>query len=363
MRNHWTMYITAALTLLLVPRVAAQSPDLTRTWEVERAAVRASVSSTVPVTVAGGRPLGIAADFDGSGTLDYAMMTVRDEPGVTTNLAELSDRVRLYRQETQSVEFRMEVFYQRNGELGRAGELIFGRRMGIQGIELLNMGVDGDGAPAIKIVFLDPQATESHLVVFLPDGSVSQTILTATPNERAGFLDVTRDGLLDLLVTRRLPEAGRGFETYLEVHVLTDHGFELAASTNIVRNLQEFLAVTRSLIEERRWNELIEHAGGPFSDGSVHEQLLLMFSPVTMGDETPLPFVFAAEPLEIHEVVFPHVVDNPFSAPYLGSSIDLTFRVSCCDWEDHLYEVTIVLSPNPFYGRQYRFLTRAETDG
>lgn len=359
-RRH-TVFLISLIMAMMPASVRGQEP-LTSVREIEIAAMEASVSSSVPVTTAEGRPVGIAADFDGSGTLDYAMMTVRREPGAPTDLATLSDRVRLYRHDTVAVEFRLEVFYQHRGALGRTSDVIFGRRMGMHEIELVELNSDGGQPYGARVTFLDPQATETHLVVFLPDGTVSPMVLTTSPSEDASFLDITRDGLLDLLITRRLPEAGRGFETYLDFHVLSDAGFSLAAGTNIVRNLQTFLATTQQLMEERHWDELIRHAGGPYTDGSIHEQLLLLFRPAASGSNA-LPFVFAAEPLEIHEVVFPQIVDNPFSPPYLGRTIDVTFRVSCCDWEDHLYRATIGLSNNPFYGRQYRFLTRPEVGG
>lgn len=361
MRNH--RWLLTLLTLVSVSAVGVIAEPITSVVQLERAAAAASSPQTQAVLTPGDRPLGIAADFDRSGTLDYAMLTVPAQGESRPTLAELSDRVRLFRAQTEPMEFRLEVFFQRDGALGPPSEVIFGRRVGLSGITLLELSTQESAPLAIRVDFLDPIATEEHLVVFRRDGSLSQMVLSASANERSTFLDVTRDGLLDLLISRRLPEAGRGFETYLDFFVLTDGSYELAASTNIVRNLQSFVATTQRLIEERRWTELLDHAGGPYGEQSVEEQLRNLFAPISRGSEEPLEFVFAEEPLEIQEVVFPQIADNPFRAPFLGESIELTFRVSCCGWEDHLYSAVVELSANPFYGRQYRLLTRSKPRG
>jgi len=349
MRNTQTTRSLLALLLAAALAAAAGADEDPAPDGPLAVALSFSPEYTTPVVDAGGEPVARIADLNGDGRADAAVLTVAVDLGVPTSAEALSDSLRLYAEQSFDPLFILEV-HLAGQEAILTVEL--GRRTVWTELELVPL-TDASAPLALAVGFRSRSASTTELVVFQHD-HISRFTLENSRNERGLMTDVTSDGVVDIVIARRVPEAGRGYETFLGLHELRPEGFARTASLPVVRTVNAFLDATAAEMEREEWESLRERVAGSAANGLLGSA----FRGVADEDEfAETRFDYPETGEDITTVVFPRLADNPFPSPYLGRAFRIVFRVECCEEPARFFEATVALDANPFEGSVLAFLT------
>lgn len=346
---------TALLTLLLLPLVTwAQSLDA-EAGRVVQDALFLSPEYTVPVTRADGEPVVVAADFNGDGIIDVAILSIASDPRVRATLAELSANERVFDARAIQPLFLLETLFQLSDtiitvELGR--QVVFD--------EITLVELSQTDSPAVRVSFRSSRGTADQLVTFSPDGRASRLRLADSPSEFGELADIDEDGVLEAVTARRVPEAGRGYETFLELYEYSGGAYARITGFGVVRELEHFLEQVRMHVRQQEWQAL---AGLIAQSDSGDPALVLAdaFQLIEVDGEEPAAGAESLLPTAIRDLVTMQFTDNPFPPPYLQQQVRLTFRLDCCGEERRVYAALLELTLDPFRGETFRFLTDQES--
>ena len=352
MRNTTAAVLAAAL-LSLPGVLCARDAPLTPAALIERAGTY-SPEYTEFVRRADGSPLSIVRDLNGNSLLDVAILSIAGGSDTTPTVAALSDPDRLYRTEERDVLFVVEVYYQ-GDEAMHVVEL--GRRRLWQGFSIREFGKNG-GPIALEVEFRSLEGSNRELLLFASAGRITRLSLHETRSEGWLIADVNSDGVDDVVLTRRVPEAGRGFETFLELYSVIGGEARRTSSLGVVRALSLFFEKTAGEIEAARWSDVRKRVE---SDSPPEAALAQAFRPAPDEESDGGPFDYPAFPVRQVTAVFPRIADNPFPVPYLGQETRILFRIECCDEPPRVFMATVRMSDNPFEGPVFAFLTERET--
>jgi hypothetical protein len=334
-----------------------------------RDALFLSPEYTVPVTDARGNALSVFDDFNGDGSLDIAVLTMAADSRIEPSFDQLGSRDRLYDPETIRALFLVETLYQGSDSILTV-EL--GRQTALSGLEVINLG---GSQPAVQVAFRSQQGTSQQLVLYGTAGRASRFNMVQSASENASLRDIDEDGVLEAVVARRLPEAGRGYETFVELFEYRGGTMVRAAGFSLVRTLESFLEKSASEIQSEQWNQLaarvvIPEAALPETDDSGNLVEALLAETFALVEETDTrseeeraegnpdrPML----PTAVREVVFTPFSENPFPEPILGQKIRVSFRVLCCGGMLRIYQASLRLSEDPFSDEPFAFLTEAES--
>jgi len=327
------------------------SPGLS-SGELASLASRYSPEYTRPVLNPDGSPLAVYHDLNGDGLRDVAVLAVLAEQGVSTDLITLRETSRLFRLDGPRPLFVVESYFA-GSEAVQTVEL--GRRAALGGMELLHLSSVADFPVAVAVQTRGTSGGETNLLVFSEGGAIRRLELHETARERFQMVDLDEDGRLDIVVTRSLPEAGRGYETFVEYWTLDDGSYAIEASFGIVRELQNFLDRAAGHMVASRWEEL----QALIAHGQTEDELLSRaFRGVPKDEETePTVFDYRDSGAAIKSVTLPIIRENPFPYPYLGTHISLVFRAECCDANPRFFSAVVALLHDPFSGTRFAFLT------
>ncbi len=376
MRNTVRLLCTLSLALaslaLAPPAGAVPEPVLEE-------ALKLSPDYTTPVAGENGEPIALFADLNHDGTTDVAILTIAAAGDRVPSAAQLSDPGRLYRDNADDPLFIVEAHYAGHEaiitvELGRMPVFtgMSFRTLDSRELHEDDAATDGRGPEtetalpvAIEVGFRHRSGSKVELIVFQDEGKVTRFSFERSRNENGFLADVDDDGTMEAVTAVRVPEAGRGFETFLELHELRDVGFVRAASIAVVRLTSDFLESTAGEMESEAWDHVLARIGfGDEVAGAGEESSIWTrtFRPVPDEDRADAPpFDYPRSETDVIRVSFPRIADNPFPAPYLGRSIRLVFRVDRRDGDTRFYETTVGLSGDPFRGIALAFLTEPET--
>lgn len=349
MRNTLARPSTPGLIVALLLLVACSLVG----QEVVNRALGFSPQYTSVLRDARNRPIALVRDLNGDGEPDAALLTVAAEAQVEPDAVALSDPSRLYADRMTEPVFALEAYF--------AGQqaivtVELGRYPVWTDIDVLELTPEALPV-AVRVRFRDRSSETTHLVVFAGDGSVSRLELADSRNEIGFLRDIDEDGRLDVVTARRVPEAGRGFETFLTLFELRDGAFVRSAGVPIVRSVSELLDEAERDMERDRWAELAGRIGFDQSPAvTPGEAFLPEADPETGVEPAGFPTVAGG----VDDAVFPRVIDNPFPEPYLATSFSLVFRVIVAG-EPRFYRATVGLAANPFAGRPVAFLTGSES--
>lgn len=348
MRNTPARHIQLALvaSTLLLAALPVDGQDV-----VERA-LAYSPEYTHVLRSADGVPVALVRDLNGDGEADAALLAIAADPRVEPDAVALSDPARLYADRLVEPIFVLEAYFSGQEAIVTA-EL--GRYPVWTGFD--ELALTQDPLPtAVRVRFRDRESEVTHMIVFAEGGFVSRLELPTSRNELSLVRDVNDDGRIDVVTARRVPEAGRGFETFLTLYEIGDGAFARTGSVPIVRSVSELLGRAERTMERGRWDELAGQIG--FA-GSPEAVLADAFPAELDPDSSGEPLAFDRFDGGVFDAVFPRVIDNPFPAPYLSTSFSLVFRV-VISGEPHFYRATVGLSDNPFSGPVVAFLTGRE---
>jgi len=349
-------FLLSLMLAFAVAHAGADTTDQSRSELVETA-LRYSPEYTHPVVNADGAPVAVYHELNGDGFMDVAILTVLAEPGIPTELAELRETSRLFRTGAPNPLFVLETYFA-GDEAVQTVEL--GRKPALGGMELLRLTDNAPFPVAITVRMRVAAGGETNLLIYSPGGMIQRLQLQETERERYQLADLDRNGTLDIVVTRRLPEAGRGYETFLEFLTLDGNNYRSQASFGLVRGLQGFLSAATNHILAGRWDALEQLVRVDEVDGG--NILSRAFPGVADDDEMEMSvFDYPETGASASAVVFPGIRENPYPYPYLGTHFTLVFRVECCDTYPRFYSAIVGLSANPLDEPRFTFLTRAGT--
>ncbi|MFW6211347.1 MAG: hypothetical protein ACOC8L_00480 [Spirochaetota bacterium] len=373
LKRRWMRTAPIALVFIVIALATMPAPGQTASTALEnrllRDALFLSPEYTIPVTDAGGNALSVFEDFDRDGRLDVAVLTMAADSRIIPSLEQLGSRERLYDPATIRALFLVETLYQGNDGILTV-EL--GRQTAVMGIEVIDLG---GGTPAVQVGFRSQQGTSQQLVLYGEGGRASRFNMIQSASEQGSLTDIDNDGALEAVVARRLPEAGRGYETFVELFEHRRGAMVRTGGFSLVRTLVTFLEGAAAEIQAEQWNQLASRIAIPpagvaraESSGDLVTDLLnatfLLVEETDTRSEEERPAgdpEHGILPTEVSEVVFTPFTENPFPEPLLGETIRISFRVMCCGGMLRIYEASLRLAQNPFSGEPFAFLTEGES--
>jgi hypothetical protein len=223
-------------------------------------------------------------------------------------------------------------------------------------IRLIELDPGNHTSTALSVQTRSSRGDQNTLLVFSAGGRISRMELHESQHERYYMADLTGNGVVDVMVSRRVPEAGRGYETFLELYVLRAGAYESAAAFPVVRELREFLESAASDMMAGRWDALAGRTATGDESGAPALGELFIGVPGEDGQRA-FPFDHAESGNPVATVMLPVLVENPFPFPYAGTRFSLLFRVEPQSGPARLYSATVGLAANPFEEPRFSFLT------
>jgi len=314
-----------------------------------------------------GTPMSVVADLNGDGLPDVALLEVAAENPAGADYSVLSRLSRLFTEDSNTPAFTLAIYFQSGGALRFDAAVPLGRKPVLEGLRLLGIRGDGTAPPdAVIASFQGHDGEEQEWTIFSDGGSYSRLSLISTPTIRSVVRDVDGDGVLDVLVFHTGVEAGLGYETLITWYRFSNGAYREYRTTNIVRNLKDFLASSRRLLSDSNWKGFLAQAVAPATLEALHGRYhsteaivaALFHSLVNTQSGSAGPaFDYFTPARAIQNVVFPDILENPFPDPNRSSSFTMTVRVVCCNGESRFYSATVSILPNPFGSREFSFIT------
>lgn len=308
-----------------------------------------------------GSPLSVYHDLEPNSLTDVAVVTVEGLDQEQVTFEELSQMGRLFRNDTVSPGFYVEVYAQRaGGTVVPLHTFYLGRKTVLGHFEKVSIAADAPLPVALSTLFVSPDGEERNWATFSPGGQISLFIIQDTPTVRNAILDIDGDELLDVLEYRTSFEEGRGYETFVSWYRWSGSSFARHRTTNVVRNLNSFLETLAARLQEGSWEAFVERATTPAQREALlpelEPQVVLqrLLEPLRSQGEEPEPahqFLQESEPLQA--VVLPDILENPF--PQIGTETSFTapIRIVCCGGVTQYYSAEVVMRRNLFEEQQF----------
>ena len=346
-----------------------QPPQLTAD-DFQRLLIREGSKEWRPL-VQDDEPVFLLHDLDKNGYPDAVSLFVRleeqengEEDYKPVDLKRLSDFTRLYAPDAESFGCMVKVFFQEEGVLSEKYNVDLGQRVVLEGFRQISLKPSENGPFSVSVSFQSPEGSVEEWL-FFTDGEPGRFTLRETLSSYHEIRDVDEDGFLDVLYFEKSFEAGMGYETYITWFRWNGETFEEYKVTNILRKLNSFLSEVRAYMIEEKWKLFFSHA---LSDERVRwykkkglepEQTLkqiftLLGEP--NDDKSPPPL----SELQIEDVIFPELLENPFQQTKRGSYI-FPLRVRVISEEgEFVYISRILLLENPFQNSPFSFIMSRE---
>ena len=266
----------------------------------------------------------------------------------------LTDLSRLYDQDARLF-FKLVVIQWFAGRtyIGYSQEL--GEFPVLERFQASRFGSNESAPQALTVDFQSGEGGEEFLLFFGPQNA-EQLRIRQNSASFARRRDLDEDGIDDILLYDAVYEEGTGKETFLTWYRWDGTGLTPYRSTNIVRNLNEFLTRSGRTLAKGRFTEFMDsyllnepsHKQGEEFAASFHA----VFIPERESD--PLDRISEEEFLSVTRVAFPEILENPFDIAAGDYRIELP--VHFLGERDYRYRVRIAMAENPFEGRQFSFL-------
>jgi hypothetical protein len=353
----------AALMLLVTSSLPAESGPQDQALLLEEG-LSASPENTIIVCDNEG-PLALYGDYNRDGLTDVAFLVVAREPGVVASATDLRDPVRIHSEPTPVPLFLLETYLRGDAAIHT---ITIGRHRMWDSLEQLLIAAAPTPIIGVLGSFREPEGTYRVLVVFDDTGMASRLDINTAVAESSLIGDIDSDGVLDVVTMRRLPEAGRGYETFVELYHLDEPGLVPSDSFPLVRELNMLVEGLEQALKQGNWAAIASYVApggdglsasgeGPRA-GNGTTDLSHVFVEYDVATEIrTYTFDLHAADYPISKVVATRFLENPFPDPILGQVTHLQLRVETSDERTRYFEVTVRLERNPFSGRRFAFLT------
>lgn len=278
------------------------------------------------------------------------------------DVSTLSDFSRLFKQNLTPIEFSLVEFRQDGMHLVRVKSFPLGKYLVFESLRVIPIHKGYDLPFAVTTTFQTQEGSNEVWVTFSQAGT-SQITLQQTLSRSPIIEDINNDGYLDIIIKERGIEEGTGYETFLTWYKWDGVAYKEYKTTNIVRNLREFLNQASELLSADKIDEFFRSsllpksladlkAKGLGNEGIFFDVFhLLPSSPDNPND--PLTSLGA-----IQQVIFPNIFENPFTEQDLqGYSFPMTVRFVTTDGVSHFYGAKVYMHKDPFVEPQFSFAT------
>ncbi len=275
-------------------------------------------------------------------------------------LSTLSDFARLFKPDAHPIAFSLDVFLQQDGRLLLRHTIALGEYYVFESLRTVSIHRGANLPFAVSVAFQTADGSDDRWVIF-SDAGISRFLLHETLSRSSTVEDIDGDGYLDIITRERGVEEGTGYETFLTWYKWDGNGYVEHRTTNIVRNLREFMNRSAALISEDRVDAFLSTAltketlsalrRAGLDDSEILSRIFRPVPPSPEGSSSQAPNLG-----RISRVVFPDIVENPFTQNGPGLfNFPLTARFVYADDSSRFFTTRIMLSRNPFVSPEFTF--------
>jgi len=278
-------------------------------------------------------------------------------PGIDSKaMNRLVDSTRLFQEDNEPVRFSLLVFINNKGNFQRLKTLDLGEHVVFEYFREMPLYANRSLPVIITASFQTVEGREVELLVFDSAAGLPRYrhTLVETLSTQYRLEDIDGNGMIDLFVKEKAIEEGTGFETFLTWYRWNGRDFVEYRSTNVVRNLNAFLAAATELLLAGDLRESVSFLLDPAvvrtlkrNGWSDHRILIHTLGLEDMGiEEFP----------SLREVVFPPLLEDPFTIEdEKGSSFEITYRMIDLNGTSYIAKARLCMPTNPFKERQFAF--------
>ncbi|MFW5715463.1 MAG: hypothetical protein ACOCXF_03665 [bacterium] len=223
---------------------------------------------------------------------------------------------------------------------------------------------------AVSISFQTHEGKESQWVCFSDYNQFSFFTLKNSISVTSEIRDINDNGFVDILEWRKVFEEGTGYETFLTWYKWDGKKYAQHETSNIVRNLNQFLHNTSTLLSLGKWSQafslvLPDEQYRSLMDKNISfgSLFIRLFPSQPERDETEsiddaqLKAKIDQGERVFNSVIVPRVLENPFAGEKQGIQPDYRTRFSIRfilrDGSSSVRECSIRMNENPFADAQY----------
>jgi hypothetical protein len=271
-------------------------------------------------------------------------------------MAGLTDGSRLFQERSEPIPFSLLMFVNSGGFFQPLNTLDLGEHVVFEYFHERPLYVNRSLPVIITASFQTVEGRKVELLAFDSAGGLPcyRQTLEETLSTQYRLEDIDGDGMTDLFVKEKAIEEGTGFETFLTWYRWDGRAFAEYRSSNVVRNLNAFLASATELLLAGELREIVNVLLDParvrtlkrkgWSDTKI---LIHALGLEEMGIET-FP--------SLREVVFPPLLEDPFTnEDEHGSSFEITYRMIDVNGTSYIAKARLYMFTNPFKNRQFAF--------
>ncbi len=223
---------------------------------------------------------------------------------------------------------------------------------------------------AVSISFQTHEGKESQWVCFSDYNEFSFFTLKNSISVTTENRDINNNGFLDILEWRKVFEEGTGYETFLTWYKWDGSKYTQHDTINIVRNLNQFLHTTSSLLSLGKWSQAFslllpdkQYQQMMEKNNSMGKLFIRLF-PSQPGsddsetlDDAEIKAMIDRGERVFNTVIVPRVLENPFAGEKRNLQTDYRTRFSIRfilrDGRSIVRECSVRMNENPFAGTQY----------
>jgi hypothetical protein len=306
----------------------------------------------------GGAPITVEIDLTGDGRQEVCLFTMRGGEG-STSLEVLSDISRAVDAKELSAGFGVEIFDVSDSRPTLLRDVLAGKSPVLRDVGVRRLNQDAALPIAFYFDFADSKGQQLVWVVHGGGDRVSNLVLRKDALFGTKVEDIDDDGILDVLRSERHLEDGTGYETFITWLKWNGRAYTEHQTTNIVRNLNEYLAASGRILGSGDLSAFVERAlsartlerlrGRGLDDVAILNRI---FRPSSSSLQSFLELVRRDGTVEAAE--FPRFYENPFPDP--GATLTTPVRVVCCGGLSAVFETRLAMAENPFASPQFFFI-------
>jgi hypothetical protein len=308
------------------------------------------------------RPYVLLYDLDQDQIPEIFVPAVDAGQNGSSSLSELSDFTRVYDDKSGRPVFFIYVFEQEHGELKLLHRIRLGRKPAIASLVFKRISAGSPVPVSLVASFHFVEGEEINWLNFKGIDSYSLLSVQTSVDVQIREADINSDSYLDILIFRKKVEEGIGYEKYISWMQWQKEEFVQTAVTNIVRNLREYLAKTKSLLTASKWNAFLQDALSEadynkiVENNSAPEEVIpMIFTPVVLEEGEKRAFNYFTRKRKISEIIFPEISRSPFD-PAGTAVFSPLVRIVCCQGEAGIFSCRIKMNKNPFQEQQFFYL-------
>ncbi len=300
-------------------------------------------------------------DLDNNGYKDAFFLVIKKQDGIESNIESLSDVSKLADKKDISIDYFLSVYLQSKGRMISMYRIPIGSRKILNGFGPLYIKKGSSKPFGLNISFLTEKGVEEEWILFSSYNRFSFFTIFNNTSVSYEINDIDNDGYKDIIEWKHGLEEGTGYETYLTWYRWNGREYREKSSTNVVRNLNNFLERSAHQILQKQWSSFIQTNLLTKDRNTLKESRRIsqtvfnrIFVPLPSKNEDQQKVPVCTG---FRSVIFPKIFENPFKIQGTERrEVDFMVRFECEDGSEFIRSVRIALNRNPFGKYQYFFI-------